>query len=351
VVSAKRPGEFDLIRRHFAPLAAATPAALGLGDDVAILKPQVGQELVVTTDALVASVHFFPEDPADLIARKMLRQNLSDLAAKGAVPVGYLMSCAFNSAVDEDWIARFCAGLAADQAEFGIGLLGGDTVGTPGPLTFSVTALGEVPAGKALRRNAAKAGDLVFVSGTLGDAALGLRWVLGTLPGLSSEEAASLVDRHRLPRPRLILGRALLESDLSKAALDLSDGLIADLGHVCEQSGLAAEIESARLPLSPAAARALERDPALLADIVAGGEDFELLFTVDQAAVPAIAALADRLGLPLTPIGRMLEAGDEGVGAVRLLDREGREIPLARRGWEHFQMLGPPGSASDLVKP
>ncbi|MGH6941949.1 thiamine-phosphate kinase [Hypericibacter sp.] len=333
--NAKRPGEFELIRRYFAPLAAATPAALGLGDDAAILTPRPGQELVVTTDALVASVHFLPDDPPDQIARKMLRENLSDLAAKGAAPIGYLMSCAFDHTVDEAWIVAFCAGLAADQAEFGVGLLGGDTVGTPGPLTLTVTALGEVPAGRAMRRNAAKADDLVFVSGTLGDSALGLKRLRGGLLALSSEEGAFLIDRYRLPQPRLRLGRALMESGLAKAALDVSDGLIADLGHIGEQSDLAAEVERTRLPLSPAGAHALDEDPALIEDIVAGGEDYELLFTASAAAQAAIAALAERLGLRVTPIGRMMPSSGQP-GAVRLLDEKGREIALKRRGWQHF---------------
>jgi thiamine-monophosphate kinase len=336
VGNAKRPGEFELIRRYFAPLAAATPAALGLGDDAAILTPRPGQDLVVTTDALVAGIHFLPDDPPDQIARKMLRVNLSDLAAKGASPLGYLMTCAFDALADESWIAAFCAGLAADQAEFGIGLLGGDTVGTPGPLTLSVTAIGDVPAGRALRRNAAQAGDLVFVSGTLGDSALGLKRLRGGLPALSSEEGAFLVDRYRLPQPRLRLGRALMEAGLAKAALDISDGLLADLGHVGEQSDLAAEVESAKLPLSPAASRALHDDPTLLGDIVAGGDDYELLFTAPVAAQGPIAALSERLGLRLTPIGRMMGVAGSRPGAVRLLDAKGQEIALKRRGWQHF---------------
>jgi thiamine-monophosphate kinase len=336
VASAKLPGEFELIRRYFAPLAAATPAALGLGDDVAILTPRPGTELVLKTDGVVAGIHFLPDDPPDQIARKVLRVNLSDLAAKGAAPIGYLMTCAFDPSVDEAWLAAFCAGLAADQAEFGIGLLGGDTMSTPGPLTLSVTALGEVPVGRALRRNAAKAGDLVFVSGTLGDAALGLKRLRGTLLQLSDAEGAFLIDRYRLPQPRLQLGRALVESGLAKAALDLSDGLLADLGHVGEQSNLAAEVERAKLPLSPAAAHAFDMDPSLIVEIVASGDDYEVLFTAPPAARPAIEALGSRLGLRLTPIGRMVERAGRVPGDVRLLDADGREIRLDRRGWQHF---------------
>jgi len=336
VGSAKLPGEFELIRRYFAPLAAATPAALGLGDDVALLTPRPGTELVLKTDGVVGGIHFLPDDPPDQIARKALRVNLSDLAAKGATPVGYLLTCAFDPTVDEAWLASFCAGLAADQAEFGVGLLGGDTMSTPGPLTLSVTAVGEIPAGRAMRRNAARAGDLVFVSGTLGDAALGLKRLRGTLPGLSVAEGAFLIDRYRLPQPRLQLGQALVESGLAKAALDLSDGLLADLGHVGEQSNLAAEVERAKLPLSPAAAHAFELDPSLIVEIVASGDDYEVLFTAPPAAGSAIEALGHRLGLRITPIGRMVETAGRAPGDVRLLDAGGHEIRLDRRGWQHF---------------
>lgn len=334
--AAKLPGEFELIRRYFAPLAASTPGALGLGDDAALIRPKPGMEMVATADAVIAGVHFLPDDPPDQIARKMLRVNLSDLAAMGAAPVGYLMTCAFPDSVDEPWLASFCAGLAADQAEFGIGLLGGDTTGTTGPLALSLTALGEVPTGKALRRNAAKTGDLVFVSGTLGDGALGLKRLRGALDWLPAEQGAFLIDRYRLPQPRLALGMALVETGLAKAALDVSDGLMADLGHIGEQSGLGAEVEIARLPLSPAARAALARDPAFLPDIVAGGDDYELLFTAPAASTDAILALGRRLGLPIATIGRMVAvAGAEG-GAVRLIDQAGREVPLAQRGWQHF---------------
>ncbi|HWA42894.1 MAG TPA: thiamine-phosphate kinase [Hypericibacter adhaerens] len=336
VASAKRPGEFELIRRYFAPLAAATPGALGLGDDVALLTPRAGTELVLKTDGVVGGVHFLTDDPPDQIARKALRVNLSDLAAKGAAPLGYLMTCALDASVDEPWIASFCAGLAADQAEFGIGLLGGDTMSTPGPVSISIMVLGEVPIGRVLRRNAAKPGDLVFVSGTLGDAVLGLKRLRGRFPAMPKAESDHLIDRYRLPQPRLRLGRALLEEGLARASLDISDGLIADLGHVGEQSGLAAEVERDRLPLSPAAARALDEDPALIVDIVAGGDDYELLFTAPAAARATLADLGRRLNLRLTEVGRMIEPSGSSPGTVRLLDGQGREIPLARRGWEHF---------------
>src|SRR5258708_838631 len=190
-------GEFALIARYFAPLAR-TAGALGLTDDAALIQVPTGQELVVSTDALVASVHFRAEDPPDLVARKALRVNLSDLAAMGAEPAGYTLAAMLPRDVEEGWIAGFAAGLAADQAEFGVSLLGGDTTATPGPLSLSITVFGLVPAGRALLRRGARPGDLVAVSGTIGDGALGLDAVTGALAGLTADDLAFLAGRYRL---------------------------------------------------------------------------------------------------------------------------------------------------------
>jgi thiamine-monophosphate kinase len=325
------PGEFELIRRYLAPLAAGAPGALGLEDDAALLAPPAGKELVVTADALVAGVHFLPEDPADLVARKLLRVNLSDLAAMGARPLGYLMTAAWPVPVDEAWVARFAAGLAEDQEAFGITLLGGDTTATPGPLTLSLTAIGAVAPGRALRRAAARRGDLVYVSGTVGDGWLGLLASRGEGPALDAEQRAYLVARYRLPRPRLALGRALAEMDLAHAAIDVSDGLAADLGHILEASGRAAVVEAAALPLSAAARAALAADPSLLAGLIGGGDDYEILFTAAPERAEEVAALAARLDLPLTRIGRL----DEGRG-LTVLDGDGSEMSLQSEGWRHF---------------
>jgi len=325
------PGEFELIERYLAPLAADNPGSLGLKDDAALLAPPAGCELVLTADALVGGVHFFPDDPAGLVARKLLRVNLSDLAAMGARPLGYLMTVAWPDSPEEAWVAAFAAGLAADQKAFEVALLGGDTTRTPGPLTLSLTALGAVPAGRALRRSTARAGDELYVSGTVGDGALGLLVLNGKAPTLPTKQREALIDRYRLPRPRLALGRALVESGLAHAAIDVSDGLVADLGHILETSGLAGVIETERLPLSEPARAALAARPALLRDLVAGGDDYELLFTVAPGRGAEIAALADRLDLPLSQIGRL----SEGAG-LRLLDGDGREVPLTRSGWTHF---------------
>ena len=326
----KRPGEFDLIAKYFAPLAAGMPGALGLGDDAAIIAPAPGREIVTTVDALTEGVHFLPDDPPGDIARKMLRCNLSDLAAMGARPIGYLMTTALNDRVDEAWLAAFVAGLAQDQREFGIGLLGGDTTSTPGLLSLTVTAFGDVPAGKALRRNGSRAGDLVMVSGTIGDGALGLLASRGELGRLDKQDRDALIERYRLPQPRLKLGVALLERNLATAALDVSDGLVADLGHICEQSHLAATIHSAKVPLSDAARRVVAADPARLAVCLTGGDDYELLFTIAPDKREAVQKLTHELDLPITEIGVM--AAGQG---VRVLDAPGRPMTFERAGWTH----------------
>ena len=251
-----RRGEFDLIETYFKPLAKGAPGALGLADDAAVLTPTGGHDLVVTQDMLVEGVHFRDTDPAGRVAQKALRVNLSDLAAMGATPVAYLLSLALPAAVDDAWVAAAAAGLAADQAEFGVHLIGGDTVSTPGPLTLSITALGQTPNGLALRRSGARPGDLVMVSGMIGDACLGLDVLEGgdtTAPGAPGAPGADyLVDRYQLPSPRLSLGLAL--RGLATAAIDISDGLVADLGHLCGASGVGAAVDLGRVPVSPAAA-------------------------------------------------------------------------------------------------
>jgi thiamine-monophosphate kinase len=316
-------GEFEFIARRLRPLATAD-AALGLTDDAAVLDPTPGRQLVLAKDAMVAGVHFLPEDPAGQIAQKLLRVNLSDLAAMGAAPRGYLLALARSKAISDDWLAKFCAGLAADNAEFGVSLLGGDTVSTPGPLTLSLTAIGEAPKGAALLRGGAQAGDDVWVSGALGDAALGLKALRGELE-VTEDAAAYLIERYRLPRPRLALGEAL--RGIASAAIDVSDGLVADLGHILEVSGVGAELRADALPLSPAAHDLPgARDAAL-----SGGDDYELLFTAPPTRRGQIDALSGRLELPLTRIGAIhAEPG------LHVLDEAGRAVLVAKAGWQHF---------------
>jgi thiamine-monophosphate kinase len=329
---AARPGEFEIIARYFRPLAG-DPAALGLLDDAAVLVPPPGQDLVLTTDTIVAGVHFLADEAPDLVARRLLRVNLSDLAAMGACPLGYLLNTAFPSAIDEAWIGAFAAGLAEDQARFQISLLGGDTVATPGPLTLTATALGAVAPGRALKRGGAKAGDEVYVTGTIGDGALGLQARRGGLAGLAAAHRASLAHRFLLPEPRLAVGLALSEAagGLASAAADVSDGLVADLGHIGKASGLAATIEWEAVPLSPAARAALAADPALLATILTGGDDYELVLTAGAGSASQLQAVAAGTGVPLTRIGRM------GVGSgVTVVDRLGQALALPQAGFRHF---------------
>lgn len=325
----RRLDEFEIIARHFKPLAAKCEGALGLADDAAALRVGAGRELIVTADALVEGVHFLPDDPPDLIARKMLRVNLSDLAAKGAVPTVYLMTLALGPAVDDAWIEAFARGLAKDQDEYGIVLAGGDTTATPGLTTLSVTAMGEVTEGRALRRNGARAGDGVWVSGTIGDGVLGLAAARGELPDLAADAVAELADRYRLPRPRVTLGPRLIS--LAHAAMDVSDGLVGDLRHICEASGLGAEIEAARVPLSQAAKAVLAREPARLRAMLTGGDDYEILFTAPPAREGALAALGREMGLSLTRIGTMREGGD-----VVVRDAAGGAIEMGQGGYRHF---------------
>lgn len=320
--------EFGLIARLFAPLAAGYPGALGLKDDAALVDVPPGRRLVATADAMVAGVHFLPDDPPELIARKLVRVNLSDLAAKGAVPHALLLCAAFPRDASEAWLERFAGGLATDVAEFAVPLIGGDTVATPGPLTLSLTALGLAEPGRELLRSGARVGDELWVSGSLGDAALGLMVLQGHLT-VADADADFLAERYRLPRPRCSLGPRLI--GLATAAMDVSDGLGGDLGHICRASGVAIEVEVESLPLSPAARRAVDRDAALLAKCVSGGDDYEIVFTAPPGAAAALKAVSDELGVALTRIGRVVPGA-----AVTLMDGQGAPLPWTPQGYRHF---------------
>ncbi len=324
----RKSSEFARIERLLAPLAEGFPGAFGLSDDAAVVTPPAGRDLVVTTDTLVAGVHFKGDEPPGLIAAKLLRVNLSDLASMGAAPLVYTLNIALPDEIGDDWLEDFVAGLRADQEEFGISLAGGDSVATPGVLTLTVTAFGLVETGGALRRSGARPGDTVWVSGTIGDAALGLAALRGELPGLDEDARGELTARYNRPEPRVELGCKL--HGIASAAIDISDGLAADLGHITGTSGVAAVVESSRIPLSGAARGALAMDRGLLGAVLAGGDDYELLFTAPPGAEEEINALSTAIGLPLTAIGRI----DAGSG-IRILDETGREIALDRQGWVH----------------
>ncbi len=327
---ANRPDEFDLIARHFAPLSRGFPGAAGLKNDIAVISPPAGSELIVKTDAIVAGVHFLAEDPPELVARKALRVNLSDLAAGGGTPLAYQLALALAPDWTEDWVARFCAGLAADQGEFAVHLCGGDTVSTPGPLTISITAFGLVPVGEAMGRGGARAGDDVWVSGTIGDAALGLRCLQenAQTPAVEPKERDYLIERYRLPRPRLALAEWLRQ--IASASIDVSDGLVADLGHICQVSAVGAAIEATAVPLSPPARRLVGAEPSLLPALMAAGDDYEILFTASNDRRAEIEALARPLGFPLTRLGRIVAGG-----SVSVL-RFGIPLAIERAGFRHF---------------
>jgi thiamine-monophosphate kinase len=319
--------EFGRIRRFFAPLAG--PGGLGLADDAALIGCAEGERLVVTADAIVEDVHYLAKDPPDLVAKKLLRVNLSDLAAMAAQPMHYLLTTALPADRGEAWLAEFARGLAEDQEHFGVDLVGGDSVMTRGPPVLSLTAIGSVAAGREVRRSGARPGDAVWVSGTIGDAALGLGVLQGRHPGLAAEHRAALVARFRLPEPRTRLGPEL--AAVAHAMIDVSDGLLADLGHICETSKVAASVELTSLPLSAAAAAAVAAKPMLRPLLAAGGDDYELLFTAAPDMAAPIAGLSHRLALPITRIGR-IEAGS----GVRLVGADGQAVSVETTGFRHF---------------
>jgi thiamine-monophosphate kinase len=324
-------GEERLIERYFRPLATA-PGAFGLGDDAAAVTPPAGCDLVLTTDGVIAGVHFFLEDPPESIARKALRMNLSDLAAKGATPAGFLLSIALPANIPEPWIAALAEGLGQDIGRYGCPLLGGDTDRTPGPLSISITAFGTAPHGAMVRRATANRGDIVAVTGTIGDAALGVlirrdadlakQWCL------SSAASQHLQQRYLLPQPRTALAHALRAH--ASAAMDVSDGLAGDLAKLCRASELAAEIEVADVPLSDAARAVLSAEPKLIERILTGGDDYEIVLTVPAAKFGVFRTAAENAGVPLAKIGQVTS----GQG-VRFL-REGKVLSFVQPSYSHF---------------
>ncbi|MGD0642826.1 MAG: thiamine-phosphate kinase [Roseiarcus sp.] len=323
-----RPSEDELIARYFAPLAG--PAGLGLDDDVAVLAPPAGRDLVITTDALVAGVHFFADDPAGAVARKALRVNLSDLAAKGAEPIAFLIDLALPADWTAPWLEAFAAGLGEDAAHYRCPLIGGDTVKTPGPLTLAITALGAVEKGRMAARGGVKAGDRLYVSGTIGDAALGLRLRLGQGPELAEAHRRHLLERYLLPQPRLELAPAMAAH--ANAGMDVSDGFVGDLKKMLRVSGVSARVELARLPLSPAARAAIAADPALFEIAATGGDDYELLAAVAPEKSAGFEAAAAAAGVAATFVGEALA----GAGPPRFIGRDGREAAFRRGAFSHF---------------
>jgi thiamine-monophosphate kinase len=323
-------GEDSLIARYFRPLAT-DPGAFDLGDDAAVLKAE-GEDIVVTTDAIVEGVHFLAADPPDDIARKALRVNLSDLAAKGATPAGFVLTLALRTA-DEAWLAPFARGLGEDALQFGCPLLGGDTVSTPGPVMISITMFGRVPQGRMVHRSGAQPGDRVVVTGTIGDSALGLAVLKGGATAWALADVAvnaTLVERYRVPQPRNALATAV--RDYAHASMDVSDGLAGDLAKLCAASGVSAVIDAPSIPLSAAAARLLARGTVGIEAIVSGGDDYEILCAIPENQWEAFVQAAGLAGVPVTSIGTVIA----GSAVPRFLDGKGSEIALPRLSYSHF---------------
>jgi thiamine-monophosphate kinase len=333
---APASGEDSLIARYFKPLAT-DPGAFGLTDDAAVLKA-LGDDIVVTTDAIVEGVHFLSDDPPQTIAKKALRVNLSDLAAKGATPAGFVLTLALRKVdetkVDEAWLAAFARGLGEDTGAFNCPLLGGDTVSTPGPLMVSITAFGRVAPGKMVHRSGAKPGDQVVVTGTIGDAALGLDILRkGSVATALANDAVSrdmLVGRYRVPEPRNALASAIRAH--AHAAMDVSDGLAGDLAKLCAASAVSAAIELAAIPLSKAASAALTAGAVTMAEIVSGGDDYEILCTVAPDVLEPFVQAANVSGIAVNRIGTIVS----GKAAPKFLDAKGAELALTRTSFSHF---------------
>ncbi len=323
-----RPGEDEIIARFFAPLAG--PAGLGLRDDAALLTPPPGSDLVLTTDALVAGVHFFADDPPDAIARKALRVNLSDLAAKGARPLGFLLALALPADWREDWLEAFADSLGRDAVVYGCPLAGGDTVATPGPLTLSVTAYGAVPAGRMAKRSGVKVGDRLYVTGTIGDAAIGLLVRQGRGPDIPQADKAFLLERYLAPQPRVALAKVV--SALADGCMDVSDGFVGDLTKMLAVSGVTARVPIYRLPLSPAARAAIAVRPDLFTVAATGGDDYELLVAVGPDAATAFESEAAAAAVPVAFVGEAVQ----GFGPPRFVGPDGAQVTFPRGSFSHF---------------
>jgi thiamine-monophosphate kinase len=325
-------GEDRLIAKFFAPIAT-DPGALGLSDDAAFLKPPPGCDLVLKTDAIVGGEHFFDHDAPQSVAGKALRVNLSDLAAKGARPLGFLLSLALPKDIGDDWLAGFAEGLRSDALLFSCPLFGGDTVRTPGPVMISIAMIGCVPEGTMVRRAGAKPGDKVFVSGSIGDATLGLALRKNTNLGakwkLSEAQRQRLTSRYLLPQPRNALTEAVRTH--ATAAMDVSDGLVGDFTKLCGVSGVAAEIAADKVPLSDAAKAVIATEPAMLEAAFTGGDDYEIICTVPAAKAESFRSAAQAARVTVTEIGE-IKAGE----GVRFLDAAGKALSFKRASFSHF---------------
>jgi thiamine-monophosphate kinase len=320
--------EDKLIARFFQPIAIH-PGALGLADDAAFITPPPGCDLVLKTDAIIGGVHFFAEDAAHTVACKALRVNLSDLAAKGARPLGFLLALALPKEIGDNWLVNFAEGLRSDSVLYACPLFGGDTDRTPGPVTISIAMFGSVPEGTMVRRAGANPGDRVFVSGTIGDASLGLAIRNGKDWKLSEAQRQHLVARYLLPQPRNALAEAVRQH--ASAAMDVSDGLAGDFAKLCRASQVGANIAVERIPLSDAAKAVLAGDPAMRETALGGGDDYEIVCTVPAAKAQSFRAAAQAANVPVAEIGEIVA----GEGA-RFLASDGEPLTFQRAAFSHF---------------
>ena len=318
-----------MIAKLLSPLAVNDAGAFGLTDDAATVKVPADQDLVVTKDLLVEGVHFLRDDPPDLVAKKALRVNLSDLAAKGATPKSYFLGLSLAPWIGDDWLAEFAEGLADDQKRFSVTLSGGDTTATPGPLTLSITAVGTVPAGRMIRRKGARPRDAVFVTGSIGDAGAGLAVLKGEGVDLPDLARAALISRYQLPEPRVVLGPLLL--GVASAALDVSDGLLADLGHVAKLSEVRITIDAAKIPVSAPTHTLWGRGEDCVVRAATSGDDYEIAFTAPTSARTKLQELSRISGVAISEIGRV----DAGSGVHLLADKD-KPISVPRGGYTHF---------------
>ena len=317
--------EFDLIENYFKPLASQGSPSFELLDDVSMWTPPEGHSIVLSKDVMVSGIHFFENENPELVARKLLRVNLSDLAASGAIPKGYLLGFMVNERINHDWLKGFVRGLKVEQDNFGLTLFGGDTVKTPNDLCLSLTIIGHQKNGERLGREKAIVGDDIFVTGTIGDASLGLKCIEGELP-----MDDTLVERLRCPEPRLKIGQALLRRG-ANAAVDVSDGLLADLGHILKASNVGAQIEKNKTPLSDPALKIVKDSEKYWTTILTSGDDYELIFTSPKQMVDEISVMEKEFGVRITKIGTIIEEK-----TLQLFDVNGQAEQIIGIGYNHF---------------
>lgn len=337
--SKQKIGEFDLIAKYFAPLATDCAGALSLLDDGAVLDIPDDESIVVTTDCLVEGVHFLPTISPGHVATRALGVNLSDLAAMGAAPRWIFLSLQLSQKQDEQWVSDFSHSLGKMMGSFGVFLAGGDTVSTPGPLAITITAIGSIKKGTALKRSGANVGDEVWVSGTIGDADIGLELLKKNKTDIKSNDIESinfLINRHLCPEPRVELGKILNQNNLATACIDISDGMLADLGHICSASNVSAIINIDNIPLSDAAKKLFAYDISnVRKKSIGGGDDYELLFCVKPENSGKISSLNNII--PVCKIGTICKASNDKHSPVRVLAHDGKDVSIEHRGWDHLK--------------